>query len=362
VFNLVLDPPGNAVILTSSNDLYISASLGYHMRYEKRAEDSSTPEGGIRVYTRRDATLLQGLLEFSRGIIQWRHGAVTRTIDGRLTFDRNKAIRRGRNLFHNQPTETFSNIVDTLPPTEENMRRLQGWKQVSRGWERHIDTYTGPDTHWQRNLRTEIRDLWQAFHRRAVSIVKNDRNGLYPLESRAEIVTLTTDLCTALETFSFSRAFVGGLALIISALTRPNDHFRKTLGPNVLMTANSFTHERNKLQSHLAAGLLRHGLEKTPWHCSRMGPTEIPSGTLEEKHFDILPRLHEYPDPFPARTEALCGTHDILPTLQHPALARTVAQHRGLDILQILQPPRMHRITFPSQPTKGGICNNTTDP
>jgi len=197
VFNLVLDPPGNVVILTPSNELYISASLGYHMRYEKSAEGSSAPEGGIPVYTRQDATHLQGLPEFSRGIIQWGQGVVTRTFDGRLKFVRNKAIRRGRNLFYDQPTETVSNIVDTLPTTEENMRLLQGWKQVSRGWKHHINSYMGPDNHWQRNLRTEIRDLWQSLYRRAVSIVQNDRNDLYLLEPRAEIVALTTDLCTA---------------------------------------------------------------------------------------------------------------------------------------------------------------------
>ena len=141
MFNLVLDPPGNVVILTPSNKLYISASLGYHMRYGKSTEDSSTLTGGMPVYKRRDATHLQGLPDFSRGIIHWRKGAVTGTIDGRLTFDRNKAIRRGRNLFHDQPTETLSNIMEPLLTTEENMRLLQGWKQVSRGW-KHQSTPT----------------------------------------------------------------------------------------------------------------------------------------------------------------------------------------------------------------------------
>jgi len=130
VFNLALDPPGNVVILTPRNELYISASLGYHMRYETK--DGSTPGGGMPVYTRNDATQLQGLPEFSRGIIQWGQGAVTRTLDGRLKFDRNKAIRRGPN---DQPTH-----------------------------------------HGQRNLRTEIRYLWQAFNRRAVAILQNDRD------------------------------------------------------------------------------------------------------------------------------------------------------------------------------------------
>ena len=53
VVNLVLEPPGNVVILTPSNDLYISASLGYHMRHEKGVEGSSAPAGGIPVYTQR---------------------------------------------------------------------------------------------------------------------------------------------------------------------------------------------------------------------------------------------------------------------------------------------------------------------
>jgi len=147
-------------------------------------------------------------------------------------------------------------------------------------------------------------DLWQSLYRRAVSIVGKDRNDLHLLEPRAEIVALTTDLCTTLETFSFSRALVGGVALIISTLTRSNDHFKETLGPNIPMTANSFTHERNVLQSHLAAGLLRHGLVPTPWRSSRTGPWDIPPGAPEEKHSDILPRLQEYRDPAFARTEA----------------------------------------------------------
>jgi len=198
VFNLVLDPPGNVVILTPRNELYISASLGYHMRYETK--NGLTPSGGMPVYTRNDAIQLQGLPEFSRGIIQWRQGALTmmRTLDGRLTFDRNKAIRRGLNLFHDQPAETLSNIIDTLPTTEENMRLLQKWKQVSRGWKHHMNSYTGPDNHWQCNLRSEIRHLWQAFYRRAVAIVQNDRD-LYLLEQRAEMVALINDLCTTLK-------------------------------------------------------------------------------------------------------------------------------------------------------------------
>jgi len=37
VVNLVLEPPGNVVILTPNDDLHISASLGYHMRHVKGA-------------------------------------------------------------------------------------------------------------------------------------------------------------------------------------------------------------------------------------------------------------------------------------------------------------------------------------
>jgi len=185
------------------------------------------------------------------------------------------------------------------------MRLLQGWKQVCRGWKHHISSYTAPDNHWQRNLRTEIREMWQSLYRRAVSIVQKNRNDPHH-EPRTEIVALITDLCTILETFSFSRALVGGVASIISTLTHANDHFKETLGPNIPMTANSCTHERNALQSHLAAGLLRHGLAPTPWHSNRTGPWDITPEALEEKHADILPRLLEQGrrDPAQARSEA----------------------------------------------------------
>jgi len=63
------------------------------------------------VYTQGDALQLQGLPEFGRDLIQWGQGAVTRANDGRLTFDRHKAIRLGRNLFLDQPLETLSNII-----------------------------------------------------------------------------------------------------------------------------------------------------------------------------------------------------------------------------------------------------------
>jgi len=285
VFNLVLDPPGNVVILTHRNELFISASLGYHMRYETK--NGATPRGGMPVYTRNDALQLQGLPEFSRGTIQWRQGAVTRTLDGRLTFDRNRAKRRGPNLFQDQPAETLSNIIDTLPTTEEHMRLLQIWKQVSRGWKHHINSYTGPDNHRQRNLRLEIRHLWQALYRRATAIVQNDRDPHLSVQ-RAEMGALINDLCTTLETYSYSRALVGGVALIILILTRTNDNFRETLGPLILRTPNPFRQERSLLQLLLAAGLLRHGLAPTPWHSSRTGPWYTPPGAPEEKHLDIL--------------------------------------------------------------------------
>jgi len=132
VFNLALDPPGNVVILTPSHKAYISASLGYHMRYGKDPDDRIEQTGGIPVYTRGDALQLQGLPEFGRGLIQWGQGAVTRANDGRLTFDRHKIIRRGHNLFLDQPLETLSNIIETLPATENNMWRLQKWRQVCK--------------------------------------------------------------------------------------------------------------------------------------------------------------------------------------------------------------------------------------
>jgi len=111
------------------------------------------------VYTRHDALQLHGLPEFSRGLIHWRQGAVNRALDGRLTFLRNRVRRQGPNPFLDQPAETLSIIIDTLPTTEENMRLLQTWKQVSRGWKSHIESYSGPDNQWQCKLRVEIRSL-----------------------------------------------------------------------------------------------------------------------------------------------------------------------------------------------------------
>jgi len=152
----------------------------------------------------------------------------------------------------------------------------------------------------------------------------------------AELTLLSRDLGKALKLFGFSRAFVGGVALIISILTRPNDQFRVTLGPNA-MYSNHFScmHERNVLQSLLVAGLSRHGLAPTPWHSSSTGPCNTPPGAFDT-YPDTLPRPTDYPDPVPPRLAPSSQTQTIFPTLQNPPLARTEAQHRGLDILQIL--------------------------
>jgi len=77
-----------------------------------------------------------------------------------VALDRHKAIRQGHNLFLDQPPETLSNIIETLLATEENMWLLQRWRQVCKGWKLHIDSYTGPEGHWQRYLRIELQDLW----------------------------------------------------------------------------------------------------------------------------------------------------------------------------------------------------------
>ena len=132
-------------------------------------------------------------------------------------------IRQGRNLFHNQPIETLSNIIDTLHTTEENMRLLQGWKQVCRGWWYHISTYTDPDNQWQRNLRTEVRSTWKALYNCAMRKAQMDKKHPH-LELRKVTIELTTVLCTSLEAFSFSRALVGGVTSIISVLAHTNDH------------------------------------------------------------------------------------------------------------------------------------------
>jgi len=107
-----------------------------------------------------------------------------------------------------------------------------------------------------------------------------------------QLTNLAGDLEWKVAADRFSRAMVGGVALIISTLTRPNDHFRITLGPYAPSTADFLMHERNALQSLLAAGLSRHGLAPTPWHSSRTGPCNTPLG-VPGAHFDILPRLQD---------------------------------------------------------------------
>jgi len=300
VFNLVLDPPGNVVILASNLKVYISASLGYHMRDGNDPEDIIQLTGGIPVYTRGDALQLQRLPEFSRGLIQWGQGAVTRANDGRLTFNRHKAIRQGHNLFRNQPLETHSNIIETLPTTEDNMWVLQRWGQVCKGWKLHIESYTGPEGHWQRNFRSEIQGLWLSLYQRATALVQNEAIEPANLGPHAELALLSGDLGKALKLFGFSRALVGGVALIISMLTRPNDKSHVTLGPQAPTEGGFLMHERNVLQSLLAAGLSRHGLAPTPWHSSRTGPGNTPLGATDT-YLDIVPRPQDYPDPTPPR-------------------------------------------------------------
>jgi len=173
--------------------------------------------------------------------------------------------------------------VETLPTTEDSIRLLQGWKQVCRGWKHHISTYTPPDNHWQHNLRIEIRELWQSAYRRAVPIAQKNEDDPHQ-EPHTVTIEFTTVLRTILETFSFSRVLVGGVAPIISMLTHTNDHLLETLRPNALVEANPFTHERIALQSHLTAGLLRHGLAPTPWHSNRTGPWDIAPDGIRRLH------------------------------------------------------------------------------
>ena len=155
-----------------------------------------------------------------------------------------------------------------------------------------------------------------SLHHSAIALVQSKEVGPY-----AELSLLSRDLGEALKLFGFSRAFVGGVALIISILTRPYDLFLITLGPNTRYSMASI-HERNELQSLLAAGLSRHGLAPTPWHSSRTGPCEPPPGA-SDTYPDTHPRLTVCPDPVPPRVASL--TQTIFPTLQNPPLARTEA-------------------------------------
>ena len=241
--------------------------------------------GGRPVYTRNDALLLQGLPEFSRGLIQWRQGAVTRTPDGRLTFHRNRATRQGPNLFQDQPIETLYTIIDTLPTTEENMRLLLQWKQVNRSWYKCIDSHSGPNDQWQRSLRGDLRAGWQTLYRRAIAVVCENRDPR-PLPQQEETRILLDDLYTTLKTHSYSRASTGGVAVIILILTRPNANFTETLGGYPPPTI--FNRERLLLQSLLSAGILRHGLAPTPWHSSRTGPRYTPHDAPDDSYFDVL--------------------------------------------------------------------------
>jgi len=164
-----------------------------------------------------------------------------------------------------------------------------------------------------------MRELWQSLYGRALPIAQKDENEPHQ-EPRTITIQVITALRTILETFSFSRALVGGVASIISKLTPTNDHLLETSGLNALMETNPFTHGRIVLQSHLADVLLRHGLAQTPWHTNNTGPWAIAQKILEEKNMDILPRLLQQGQ-------------------QEPAQVRTEAQRRGYDILQILQAP-----------------------
>ena len=317
VVNLVLEFPGNVVIMSPNFDVYISASIGYHMRRTK-SHGGSLEQGGVTpVYTLKESVDLQSLPEFAYGTIHWGQGAVTRTSDGRLSFDKNKAIRQGPNLFHNLPSEILSHVVDTLPTSHDNMSNLQRWKQVCRNWNHHLRVYMDPDNHWQRNLRMEMNEAWQSVYDRAMLIAQKDENKPHQ-EPRTVTVEDTAALCLTMKKFNFSRALVGAVASIISMLIHTNDHLLETMGPNARMITNPLTYGRMALQSHLAEGLLRHGLLQTPWHTNQTGPWAIGQKTLEGEHMDILPRL--------------------LPTgQQEPAQVRTEAQRRGYDILQILQ-------------------------
>jgi len=248
------------------------------------------------------------------------------------------------------------------------MWRLQRWRQVCKSWKLHIDSYTGPEGHWQRNLRIEIHDLWLSLYRRAIALVQNDATESMKLGPHAVLALLSCDLGKALKLFGFSRALVGGVALIISILTRPNDQSHVTLGPHVLMEVDFLMHERNVLQSLLVAGLSRHGLVPTPLHSSRTGPCNTPPGATDT-YLDTLPRPQDYPDPIPPRLAPSSRTQTLFPIFHNPPLARTEAQRRGLDILQILHalldlgnPTESVPITFPYQLAKSGPYSITTDP
>jgi len=196
VVNLVLDPPGNVVILTPDLHLYISASLGYHMRHRKEENGGQKAGNGTLGYTLKESEGSQGLPEFSQGSIQWGSGAVSRTPDGRLAFHKNKAIGQGRNLFHNQPIEIISNTIETYKPRKTTCNCYNaGNKYVGAGGTTSV--LTDPNNHWQRSLRTEVRGIWKPLHDRAMPIAQTDEKHPH-LEPRRVTIEFTTDLCTIL--------------------------------------------------------------------------------------------------------------------------------------------------------------------
>jgi len=111
----------------------------------------------------------------------------------------------------------------------------------------------------QRHLRKELQDLWMSLHQGAIALIQRTyvepgNDGPYPA-----LHLLSRDLGEALKRFGFSRAFVGGVALIISILTRPNEPFFVTLGPNTNWSnVYPCIQERHTLQSLLSVGLSRH--------------------------------------------------------------------------------------------------------
>jgi len=246
VVNLVLEPPGNVVIVSFNLDIYISASLGYNMRRTK-SPGGGLEQGGVTpIYTLKESVALQSLPEFAYGTIHWGLGAVSRSPDGRLNFNKNKAIRQGINFFHNLPLEILSHVVDTLSTSQDNMSILQRWKQVCRNWNRHISVYMDPDNYWQRNLRMEMNTAWQSLFDRALLSAQKDENAPH---QHPRIVTMEDikALRLTMKTFNFSRALIGGVASIISMLTHANDHLLETTGPNAQRLTHPLVHGRMAL-------------------------------------------------------------------------------------------------------------------
>ena len=153
---------------------------------------------------------LRGLPEFNRGLIHWGQGAATRANDGRVTFDRHKVIRQGYNPFNDQPAESLSSIIDSLPATENNMWQLRKWRQVCKRWQLHVDSYTRPEGYWQRHLRKELQEVWLSLHHRAITLVKQSYVGVNIGGPYPRLHDLSHDLGEALIRYGFSRAFVAG--------------------------------------------------------------------------------------------------------------------------------------------------------